>query len=112
MKNLLSAVSSGVLLLLAFEPFGLWPLAWVALVPLLCAILDCEDARSAADLAGVTGLLFYGLSLHWLSKVFGPMAAAFWCVFALWLVLPAALWRRAAAGAPAGRAVVSAGALW
>ncbi|MEK7656457.1 MAG: nitrilase-related carbon-nitrogen hydrolase [Elusimicrobiota bacterium] len=112
MKNLLSAVSSGVLLLFSFEPFGLWPMAWIALVPLFHAMLGCEDARSAADLAGVTGLLFYGLSLHWLIKVFGPMAAAFWCVFALWLVLPAALWRRAAMGAPAWRAVVAAGALW
>ena len=90
------AALSGVLLLLSFEPFGFWPLAWVALVPLLHAILDCKDSRSAADLAGVSGLVFYGLSLHWLVKVFGPMAAAFWCIFALWLVLPLMLWRHVA----------------
>ena len=41
MKNLLSAVSSGVLLLFSFEPFGLWPMAWIALVPLFHAMLGC-----------------------------------------------------------------------
>ncbi|HAH32361.1 MAG TPA: apolipoprotein N-acyltransferase [Elusimicrobia bacterium] len=82
---------SGALLVLSFPPFALWPLAWVALCPLLLAALDCPNAKSAANLGGVTGLVFYGTSLNWMVKIFGPAAAAFWCIFALWIALHAAL---------------------
>ncbi|MFH1620259.1 MAG: apolipoprotein N-acyltransferase, partial [bacterium] len=66
-------------------------LAWVALVPLLWAVLNSPDAKSAANLAGFSGLIFYGISLHWLVRVFGPAAFAFWCIFALWMALHSAL---------------------
>ena len=111
---------SGALLVLSFQPFALWPLAWVALCPLLIAALDCPDAKSAADLGGFTGLIFYGTSLHWLVKLFGPVAASFWCVFALWPALHAALvWKiwngKTAGGNTALKCfffIKAAGALW
>jgi apolipoprotein N-acyltransferase len=109
------AALSGGLLAAASSPVSLWPLAWVALVPLLLAVPEAPDAKAAANLGAVTGLVFYPVSLHWLVKVFGPMAGAFWCVFALFLALFAALlWRLADEGAPpwlwaAGAAVFWAG---
>ncbi|MFA5141012.1 MAG: apolipoprotein N-acyltransferase [Elusimicrobiota bacterium] len=94
MTHYLLAVVSGVLLTLSFEPFRLWPLAFIAWVPLWHAMLKAPDMRSAANLAGVAGLVFYSVSLHWLMKVFGPMVVAFWCVFALGPAAHAAvLWR-------------------
>ncbi|MBI3552563.1 MAG: hypothetical protein HY077_08585 [Elusimicrobia bacterium] len=90
----LLAALSGVLLALSFPPLPFWPLAWIALVPLLAAVRRCPDMKSAANLAGLAGLVFYASSLHWLVKVFGPMAFAFWCLFSLWLALHAViLWK-------------------
>ncbi|MCX5784517.1 MAG: apolipoprotein N-acyltransferase [Elusimicrobia bacterium] len=111
---------SGALLVFSFPPFALWPLAWVALCPLLLAVLDCPDAKSAANLGAFTGLVFYATSLHWLVNIFGPVAAAFWCVFSLWLALHAALlwkiWNGKIAGGNASLKdflfIAAAGALW
>ncbi len=35
--GLIFSALSGILLLLSFPPYGLWPLAWIALVPALFA---------------------------------------------------------------------------
>ncbi|MBI4802155.1 MAG: apolipoprotein N-acyltransferase [Elusimicrobia bacterium] len=78
---------SAALLILSFPPFGVWPLAWPAFCPLFLAALDCPDAKSAANLGGFTGLIFYGVSINWLRAIFGPTAFAFWCVFGVWLAL-------------------------
>jgi apolipoprotein N-acyltransferase len=92
----LLAVVSGLLLTFSFPPFGLWPLAWFALVPLLLAVVAAPDANAAANLGAVAGLIFYAASLHWLVKVFGPVAAAFWSLFGLLLALHSALaWKAA-----------------
>jgi apolipoprotein N-acyltransferase len=85
---------SGAMLSVSFPPLSFWPAAWVALVPLNWAILECPDVQSAANLGAFCRLLFYDVSLHWLSKVFGPMAAAFWCVYALFIAAHAALIKR------------------
>ena len=110
---------SGALLVFSFQPFALWGLAWVALCPLFLAALDCPDAKSAANLGGFAGLVFYGTSLHWMKAIFGPTAAAFCCVFALWPALHAALvwkiWNGKKAGNAALRTfifVAAAGVLW
>lgn len=88
------SVLSGVLFALSFEPFGVWPAAWVALIPLILAVRRCRDAKAAANCGAVAGLVFYVLALRWLGKVFGPMVIAFWCIFALWTALFAALFHR------------------
>lgn len=95
-RSYLLASASGILLTLSFPPFGAWPLAWIALAPLLTAVEAAPDAKTAANLGAIAGLVFYGISLHWLVKVFGPVAAAFWCLFALLLALHSALtWKSA-----------------
>lgn len=109
----LAAVATGLLLALASAPFGAWPLAWVALIPLWAVVRRAPDDRRAADLSGVAGLVFYGVSLHWLAKVFGAAAAAFWCVFALFVALHAVLLRRLSRRRASDAAwVVGAAVLW
>ena len=106
------AGASGAALALSFAPGG-WPLAFAALAPLFWAVLEAPDAKAAGNLGALTGLVFYGLSLTWLTKVFGPLAAAFWCVFALFVALHAALlWKLAERGAGPWAWALSAGVLW
>jgi len=59
---------SGVLLALSFPHPGWWPLAWVALVPLLLALRGLRPA-AAAGVGLVFGLAFYGLLLTWLDSL-------------------------------------------
>jgi apolipoprotein N-acyltransferase len=85
---------SGCLLLLAFPPFGLWPLAWIALIPLLRAAREAASPKDAANLGGFAGLVFYAFSLGWFRHVFNlPVSIGFWCIFATWIALFAALAR-------------------
>lgn len=90
-----AAVASGLLLIGSFPPTSLWPLGWIALAPLGWAVLRAADTRSAANCGAVTGLVFYSVALHWFTRIFGyPVAAAFWCIFAIWIALFAALLHR------------------
>lgn len=59
------AVLSGILLTLAFPPFGLHFIAFFAFVPLLMA-LDGTRPASALLLGLATGLVFFAAALHWL----------------------------------------------
>lgn len=63
-RNLLLAVLSGGLLVLAFPRADLGPLAFVALVPLLVAFRGA-GWRGAAGLGFVAGLVFFAGSLYW-----------------------------------------------
>jgi apolipoprotein N-acyltransferase len=83
----LLAASSGLLLAASFPLPACWYLAWVSLVPLLLAVRASPGPRAAANLGGVTGLVFYGLSLQWFFKVLGMASPALWCMLALWPAL-------------------------
>ena len=63
--DIVLAASSGVLLAAAFPPLDAWPLAFVALLPLLLA---CRAARPrrAAGLGFLAGAVFHLLLLNWL----------------------------------------------
>lgn len=61
------AIASALLLLLAFPDFGLWPLAWVALAPLLFTIARRPRAPQAFLLGWLAGALFFFTSCHWLT---------------------------------------------
>jgi len=59
-------------LFLAFPPAGLWPLAFVALVPLLWSLRGAKPGRGA--LLGLAfGLAFFGATLYWIF-LFGALA--------------------------------------
>ena len=61
------AVASALLLLLAFPDFGLWPLAWVALVPLLVTVAAEPRAPRSFLTGWLAGAVFFYASCHWLT---------------------------------------------
>ena len=67
MKDYLTAIISGLLLAFAFPRFNLEFLAWFALVPLLFAIYG-GNARRALKLGFVAGLVFYFITLSWVTN--------------------------------------------
>jgi apolipoprotein N-acyltransferase len=86
---LVSAVS-GLILAAAFPPVGAWPLAFLALVPLLWLTSD-ERPRRALLLGLAFGLTFHGATLYWILR-FGEMAwVALTLVSAAWVAAFAAL---------------------
>ena len=71
--GLAAAVASALLLFVAGEPAGIGLLAWIALVPLLVAVLR-ERRPAWSWLYGlVFGLVFFGIHLSWIF-IFGWMA--------------------------------------
>jgi apolipoprotein N-acyltransferase len=102
----LLAVLSAVLLLVAFQPFGQWYLAFVALVPWVLVVEDSANPRWSMLWACLSGLLFWLAAVYWLWFItFGlpPLLlylTAYWFAAALvvrgasrrgwpmWLVLP------------------------
>ena len=63
----LCAAASGLLLLLAFPDFGVWRLAWVALVPLLFQVARGATGAQSFTTGLLAGTLFFYASCHWLT---------------------------------------------
>ncbi len=63
----LCAAGSALLLLLAFPDFDAWPLAWVALVPLLVSVARRPKAPPSFLSGWLAGTLFFYASCHWLT---------------------------------------------
>ena len=84
------AFLSGFLLTLAFPRWNLWPLAWVALIPLFYALDRAQNKFQAFLLSFLAGFSFFLLSVSWLRHVttFGmffvvTMEAAYWGMFGM-----------------------------
>jgi len=58
-----------MLLVFAFPGFSVIFLAWIGLVPWFFALQSCTSRLRAAWCGYVTGLVFFGLSIHWLTFV-------------------------------------------
>ena len=72
------AIASGVLLALAFPSWSLFPLAWVALAPVLYQARGLTP-RACAGRFFLAGWVFYSLLLHWLmTNVYWAGGWAFW----------------------------------
>jgi apolipoprotein N-acyltransferase len=61
------AAASALLLAAAFPDFGLWPLAWFGLTPLLYVVARRPSQARAFALGLLTGTLFFYASCHWLT---------------------------------------------
>ena len=68
----LTAVASGIALVLAFPPFDLWPLAIVGVAG-LALVTRGRTAKRAAWLGLVCGLAFFVPLLHWSGVYVGPI---------------------------------------
>jgi apolipoprotein N-acyltransferase len=62
-----AAGASALLLIFSFPDFELYFLAWIALVPLLVAIVRRPSPRSAFILGWATGSVFFYASCYWLT---------------------------------------------
>ena len=61
------AVASALLLVIAFPDFGAWPLAWVALVPLLFCLGRRPRAAQSFFSGWLAGTLFFYATCYWLT---------------------------------------------
>ena len=80
------SVFSGILLALCFPKFNLWPLAFMALVPLFIEIYRKKTPREAAVMGFVFGLVFFGINLFWINTLIefgGPFVPLGWILLVL-----------------------------
>ena len=72
---------TGLLLYLAEPPFGLWPLAFVALIPAMHAAHRARTYRSAVLGGFLAGVAFFAPGLFWLTSttIIGWAALALYC---------------------------------
>lgn len=68
-SSLLLFLASVALLSLAFPPLGWAWMAHVALVPMLVAIVRAPTRRVLLGAAAVSGLVFYGGQIHWMTMI-------------------------------------------
>jgi apolipoprotein N-acyltransferase len=62
-----AALVSAVLLVISFPDFDLWPLAWIALVPVLLVIVRKPKPVSSFLLGWIFGTVFFYCSCYWLT---------------------------------------------
>ncbi|HEX8749440.1 MAG TPA: apolipoprotein N-acyltransferase [Pyrinomonadaceae bacterium] len=61
------ALLSSLLLILSFPDFNLWPLAWIALIPLLIIVARRPEAPRSFLLGWLMGTVFFFGSCYWLT---------------------------------------------
>src|SRR5688572_3977859 len=61
------AILSGVLFILSFPDFDLWPLAWLGLVPLFLLMVRSPQPGRAFFLGWLFGAVFFYGSCYWLT---------------------------------------------
>lgn len=76
-REWLAAISTGILLSIAYPPAEVSELAWLALVPLL---LILKNSKMSFRLGFTTGAVFWIANLYWISRV----TIAGWLVLALY----------------------------
>jgi|CXWL01.1.fsa_nt_gi apolipoprotein N-acyltransferase len=93
-RTRLSAVVLGAgLLACALPAPGLWPLAWVGLVPLIFAVNTASTRREAGILGLAAGLAYHGVVLHWIyqtcrfAQVPMPVSVLAWLALSSFLAL-------------------------
>src|SRR5215470_11644625 len=69
LHELMLAVASGVLLVLSFPKFGHPAVGWIALAPLLVALMNRVSLLRAFTLGLVTGVIYFAGTLYWMTFV-------------------------------------------
>lgn len=87
MKNILLAILSSTLMVLAHPPVGLFPLMFIAYIPLLCITLN-DKLINSFIYPLISGFVFYIFSIFWL-KIFHPLALPMLSLFiAIYYTIP------------------------
>jgi apolipoprotein N-acyltransferase len=63
-KDITLAIASGILLVLGFPPFDLYPLAWVSIVPLMIALWE-KKFKASFILGTITGFVYFIGTIYW-----------------------------------------------
>ncbi len=63
---------SSALAVAAFPPLGLWPLAWIGLIPLLAFLARERSAARRVIVSGLAGTLFFACGCVWLTRTTTP----------------------------------------
>ncbi|MCZ6678448.1 MAG: apolipoprotein N-acyltransferase [Candidatus Poribacteria bacterium] len=71
---------SGILLILSFPSFNLFPIAWMGLIPLLIALKSVSSSKSAFWHGYVAGAIFFFGLLYWIILLY-PFANIFLTTF-------------------------------
>lgn len=110
-RHVILSMASGAILALALPKPGLWVFAWVGLVPLFMALRDASVPRAA--LCGLlTGIVYYGIILHWIT-LFGALPWMLLVVYeALYIAVFAALFVRLMPGRIGWLGFVAVPAAW
>jgi len=69
-RRIVLTLAAAGLYILAMDPFGLWPLVWVALVPLFVALRGVNP-KAGFRLGMLFGIVVFGILLHWFAVIFG-----------------------------------------
>jgi apolipoprotein N-acyltransferase len=118
-QTLLAPAATGVLIGLPWLEFSLYPLAWIAFVPLLWALSKARDRRQALRIGLVAGLALNGAFLYWLVytiHVFGgfpyPLAVLFFACLAAYSALQFVLFAAGVHALGSGPLGLAAPLLW
>lgn len=78
MRNLGLAALTGVLWVLASPPYGLWPLGWIAMVPVLWLIERAPTARTAGRHGWIAGTVTTAGGFSWIAPMLQQHAQVPW----------------------------------
>ncbi len=106
------AALSGLLLILSFPPFGYGLLGWLALVPLIIAVMSSPTWGMAGMCGLSTGIVFYSVSLSFLLEGSGPMGLILANILSIFLVVFVVLCWLIAKNIGLGRAFVFIPVVW
>ena len=76
---------SGILLILSFPSFNLFPLGWIGLIPLLIALQTTPSWKSAFLHGYLAGAIFFLGLVYWITLLY-PFANIFLTIFACLLL--------------------------
>jgi apolipoprotein N-acyltransferase len=91
-RNIAIAASGGILMGLTPDPFSLWLLAWVALIPLWLQTQKLK-VRHSMVMGAVWGLCYHGMALFWITGVHPmtwlgvPWLASLAIAITVWLLI-------------------------
>lgn len=84
------AIASGLLLVIAAPPVGLWPLGWLFCAPVIYAIDRAPSRRSALTFGWLAGFTANAVGFYWIIDLLTTYAELPWVLGVLALILLAA----------------------
>ena len=81
--QLTAPIISALIFAFCFPPYNIYPLAFIAFIPLLFATLTAKNSGQARIVGFVFGCLVYSFTLHWMWNIFPWFTIILWGILAL-----------------------------